>query len=56
MNVRQYVYEIVLGPNSEDDSVTSIDTLDQFKNSDDQIKKMKNFLPSFVTTYSINTR
>jgi hypothetical protein len=27
MNVRQYVFEIVLGPNTQDDSVPAIDTL-----------------------------
>lgn len=56
MNTRQFIFDIVVGPNPLDDSVNAIDLLNEFKNSDDQKKKMKTFLPSFITTYSISTR
>lgn len=56
MNVRQFVFDIVIGPNPKDDSVKPLDLLNQFKSSDDSMKKMKNFLPSFVSTYTISTR
>lgn len=56
MNTRQFIFEIVVGPNPLDDSVNAIDLLNEFKNSDDQQKKMSTFLPTFIKTYSMSTR
>ena len=33
MNTRQYVYDIVLGPNPEDDSIVPLETVNEFLNS-----------------------
>lgn len=41
MNTRQYVYEIVIGPNNQDDTIRVIDQLNEFVVSTDQQKKMK---------------
>ena len=33
MNTRQYVFDIVLGPNPDDDSIVPLETLDSFLDS-----------------------
>ena len=56
MNNRQYVYDIVIGPNAVDDTIRHIDLLQNFTSSNDQLRKMSAFLPTFISTYSMSTR
>lgn len=56
MNTRQYVYDVIIGPNSQDDSIRPIDLVNEFSISNDQLKKMAVFLPTFISTYSMSTR
>jgi hypothetical protein len=56
MNNRQYVYDIVIGPNAVDDTIRPIDLLQNFTSSNDQLRKMSAFLPTFISTYSMSTR
>ena len=56
MNNRQYVYDIVIGPNAVDDTIRPIDLLQNFTSSNVQLRKMSAFLPTFISTYSMSTR
>ena len=56
MNERKYTYDIIVGPNPLDDSITPITLLDDFVASTDQKNKMKKFLSEFDENYVMKTR
>jgi hypothetical protein len=51
MNDRTYIYDIVIGPNQNDDSIKPISILNDFINSNDSKNKVLQSLPNFITTY-----
>ena len=56
MNDRNYVVEVVLGPNPDDNSVPPIDTLNEFRDSEPMQSDLLEFLPDFIDTYPMSTR
>ena len=56
MNDRNYVVEVVLGPNPDDNSVPPIDTLNEFRDSESMQSDLLEFLPDFIDTYPMSTR
>jgi hypothetical protein len=56
MNSRTYVYEVVVAPDTEDDSKKPIDLLNDFVDSDDDQYKLKTSMPEFLTSYIPSTR
>ena len=52
MNQRRYIYQILLGPNTKDDSIKPIETFRNFINSKDTLQqKMKLLVTSMDMTY-----
>ena len=56
MNSRTYVYEVVVAPDTEDDSKKPIDLLNDFVASADDKYKLFTFIGDYVTSYSSSTR
>ena len=51
MNERRYVYEILVGPNLYDDSLSVVAMLRQFKKTTEMEEKMSNFVSSYDPTF-----
>lgn len=56
MNSRTYVYEVVVAPNSEDDSKKPIDLLNDFAASTNDRYRLSTFIPEYLISYSSSTR
>jgi hypothetical protein len=55
LNVRKYVYEIVVAPNTLNDVVSPISILNNFTNSDYLIGKLSEKISSLDTTYKMSS-
>jgi hypothetical protein len=56
MNNRTYVYEIVVAPDTTDDSVKPISLLNAFVKSASQKAMLSSFVPDYISTYASTTR
>jgi hypothetical protein len=56
MNNRSYVYEVVVAPDTTDDSITPLDLLNSFIASRSEISMLLQLIPQYVTTYKSQTR
>ena len=56
MNTRQYIYDIVIGPNPLDDTISPKAVVDEFVGDDDQIDDLEETLPEFDRSYTMPTR
>jgi hypothetical protein len=56
MNNRTYVYEIVVAPDVNDNTVRPIDLLNTFLKSTSQQAMLLSFVPQYITTYTSTTR
>ena len=53
MNLRRYVYELVLAPNRLDDSISPMDSFNELISSKDLQNKIKSSISSFDLTYTM---
>ena len=56
MNIRQYIYNIVIGPNPLDDTISPLSLLDDFVEDEEQHDKIEEFLPDFDRSYVMPVR
>lgn len=56
MNTRIYVYEIVVAPDVDDDSVKPIDLLNTYTKDNAQRDMLLSFVPDYITFYTETTR
>ena len=56
MNTRIYVYEIVVAPDIEDDSIRPIDLLNTYTQDSAQRDMLLSFVPDYITSYTETTR
>ena len=56
MNERRYVYEILVGPDTKDDSKSIVTTLKEFKQTDKLQEKMKGFISSYDENFKQKIR
>ena len=56
MNSRQYIYDIVIGPNPLDDTIKPLDLLDEFVEDEEQHDRIEEFLPDFDRSYIMPVR
>lgn len=56
MNSRAYVYEVVVAPDTEDDSKKPIDLLNDFVASTTDKYRLSTFVPQYFISYTSSTR
>jgi len=56
MNNRYYIYETIIAPNPQDDSISPISLLNTFKSDSNAKALLLSFIPQFISSYTSTIR
>jgi len=56
MNNRYYIYDTIIAPNPEDDSIAPIDQLSSFNSNSNAKALLLTFIPQFIPSYPSTIR